>query len=84
MSAGEGWRSKANWEGKAHFVLADGRTACADRMGPRGVQMGDLMKTEWTALRSTDHLCTWCRQKHPRQCECGVCRIEIINGRFGK
>lgn len=71
----EGWRSKAKWPGKAHFVHADGRTACADKGVPYGMLMGDLFKTEWTDLRPDDHLCRWCVLQHPRQCECGRCRV---------
>lgn len=69
------WKSKAGWAGKAHYVLDDGRTACADKMGPRGIPMGELMKSKWKELNVNDHLCGHCAKRHPRQCLCGVCRI---------
>lgn len=71
-----GWSSKAKWEGKAHFVEADGRTACADRIGPYGALMSTLFKTRWVELRPDDHLCTTCQRVHPRECMCGRCRIK--------
>lgn len=71
----EGWRSKAGWAGKAHYVLADGTTACGDRGGPWGEPMSALFKTAWSPLREADHLCGWCRKLHPRPCLCGLCRV---------
>lgn len=75
----EGWRSKLRWRGKAHYVLADGSTACADTLGPWGVPMKDLMKCGWQPLRPDDHLCGFCVRKHPRTCECLSCRVKAFS-----
>ncbi len=73
---GEGWRSKADWKGVAHYVRADGSTACSDQPGPRGRTMRELFKTRWRELDPESHLCRLCRKDHPRECVCGRCRIE--------
>jgi hypothetical protein len=71
-----GWSSKAKWPGKAHYVLANGETACAKTSGPYGMLMGTLFKTKWAELNPNDHLCGRCAKAYPRECQCGQCRIK--------
>lgn len=80
----EGWHSKVGWAGKAHYITAEGRPACASISGPRGIKMGELFMCDWKLLDANDHLCGFCTRLHPRQCLCGKCRVAPRQSAEGK
>jgi hypothetical protein len=68
------WMSKS-WRGKSHFIVG-GKAACADRLGPCGIRMGDLLKCEWHTRDPREHLCGLCRRVSPPvECVCGKCGV---------
>ncbi len=69
----EGWRTTDGPNGKAHYLVAPNRTACADQPGPWGVPMGELFTRPWRETLETDHICKRCAKVHPRTCACWSC-----------
>jgi hypothetical protein len=71
-----GWRSKAtpNANARAHYVDADGKTACSK--GPDIEHWPQLLTLEgpWKARDVNDHLCAFCRKLRGGTCECGRCK----------
>jgi hypothetical protein len=58
----------------AHFVFADGTTACSRARSKTAAPL-PAFTVPFVRLRACSHLCTLCRATHPRICACGRCGV---------
>lgn len=72
-----GWHTTVGANGKAHYLLDSGKTACADRKGIwPGMTLGELFKRPWRETGAEDHVCFYCDKEFPRRCACWRCDMK--------